>query len=75
MIKTSLYNKIQLQVEEAKEFGLTKLAEQASIIESKDISFAELDNTIDENLWKIASNIINYSNANSVDIVKLFECF
>lgn len=74
-MKKELYNKILLQTEEAKTFGLSKLASniEESISNVKDVSFTDLDNLVEKNLWNIALNLISYNEVESVDILKLEE--
>jgi transposase len=69
-----LYDKLLLQAEEAKEQGMIKLAEailQTIHQDDEDLSYKELNNNIYNDLWKVASKIINYYDANNIDIIKV----
>ena len=81
MIKLNniLYNKMQLQAEEAKEQGLTKLADSVEYAindmpitrQKLEYSFEEMNQKIHKDLWKIATTLISYYNLDSVDIDKI----
>lgn len=72
-----IYNKLILQAEEAKEIGLNKLA--SAILNSVGPSYREedismkLSENVYNNLWKIALDVINYHDLESVDIQKVDE--
>ena len=73
-----IYNKLLAQAEEAKETGLTKLANNIFEAigaypedESAEYSHEELEADISKDLWKAATNFISYYGINSVDVEKL----
>lgn len=79
-LNTTIYNKLVLQAQEAKEVGLTKLADGviSSVgATSRDpdefvtYSSIELHRDIYNNLWKIALDVIKHHDLESVDIQKI----
>lgn len=74
-VNSSLYNKIILQAEEAKQLGMSKLASDALLSigsfpeeEIEDYSHEEMTQDIHSDLWKSASKIFNYYNIKDLDI-------
>lgn len=79
-LSKSVYNKIVLQAEEARELGFTKLANNVlSVVgaapRDEEIIYNEYDLIADADavLWKIAMNVIAYHDLKSVDIQKIEE--
>lgn len=79
-MNSTVYNKLLLQAEEAKEQGMKKLA--TGILSSLTAlpedettlySSAELDQDIYNGLWALAANVIKYYDVDSVDSEKLNE--
>lgn len=77
-LNETIYNKLLLQAEEAKEQGMTKLA--SGILEAigsfpaeefEEYSYNDLKDDVHKDLWKIASKIMYYYNLESVDADKL----
>jgi hypothetical protein len=73
-----MYNKLLLQAEEAKEQGMSKLAN--SILEAigpypaeevEEYTFAELENDFHKGLWKLASQLMVYYGVQSADAEKV----
>jgi hypothetical protein len=78
---TVSYRRLQAQAEEAKELGLTKLANDVFVAigslprdgqELFSFSSAELENEVEKSLWKAAINVIAYHDPNA-DIQKIAE--
>ncbi len=70
-----LYNKILLQAEEAKDKGMIKLANAAvgsltAIPESEKITYSwnEMSDDVHKGLWKLATCVMKYHDAESVNI-------
>ena len=77
-INPVIYKKLLAQAEEAKEQGFTKLSD--GIInaigsypddEKAEYSYAQLQNDIHRDLWKIATRLMYYYDTQSVDALKL----
>lgn len=76
-----VYEKLVLQAQEAKEIGLTKLGETVlsaiGAVSREDevitYSHSELTEDIYHNLWKVALNIAQYYDVDSIDIQKIDE--
>lgn len=73
-----VYNKLVLQAEEAKDQGLTKLAEGISSTLTEDpedspstYSDEQLHDDVYKSLWAAASSVIKYYNVESVDAGKI----
>ncbi len=68
-----LRNKLLLQAEEAQEQGMTKLAGaiESSVAEEDFSSYAEVEEKIHQDLWKIAAHIMGHYDMESVDAKKL----
>jgi hypothetical protein len=73
-----IYRKLMAQAEEAKEQGLTKLAN--SIAEAiaeepeeqlKEYSYAQLQDDVHKQLWKAATLMMKYYDLDSTDVQKL----
>ena len=80
MLKSTIYNKLLLQAEEAKELGLTKLADGItnsigaySDDTPKEYSYSQLEKDVYSDLWKVATKIIDYHDLQSVQAEKLDE--
>lgn len=74
----TIYNKLLLQAEEAKEQGMTKLA--GSILdaigpcpadESEEYSYAKLQEDIHKDMWKIATRLMAYYDVESANVEKI----
>lgn len=81
-INSTVYGKIIIQAQEAKEIGLEKLGERVlSVIspaprdENEKISYShdELTEDFNRKLWKMALDVIAYHDLESVDIQKVDE--
>jgi len=74
-----IYNKLRLQLEEAQDRGMTKLAgaisgaigEESLKENDEQYSYNELQDDIHKDLWAIASRLIRYYDINSVDALKV----
>lgn len=81
MIKLNniVYDKMQLQADEAKEQGMTKLGESVesaindmrTLRKKSEYSHEEMNDNIHKNLWKIAATLVEYYNVDSIDIEKV----
>lgn len=75
----TLYNKIKLQVEEAREFGLDKLAsDYEDLLKSppgddndRSTSYSELENDVEDNVRELVLKIAEYHKVDSVYIENL----
>lgn len=81
-LNSILYNKIILQAEEAREFGMEKLAKGAlnalpksprNDDEDEYYPLSELKDDLYSDLWKMAVKVIDHHDLDSVDISKLDE--
>lgn len=78
-MNTILYNKLLLQAQEAQEQGMNKLANiilKAVNLQSEEnssYSYKELNDDIHNDLWKAATKVMNYYDADSADAVKVNE--
>lgn len=80
-LNNKIYYKMQLQVEEAKEQGMTKLAESVeyaidnlhSTYYKTQFSSEEMNQNVHKNLWKIATTLVAFHNIESVNIEKIDE--
>jgi len=78
-LNNTIYNKMQLQSEEAKEQGLLKLAESVknaigdsyNMDHKLEYSSEDLDKQIHRYLWKIATTLTAFHNLESIDIEKV----
>jgi len=79
-LNATIYHKLLLQAEEAKELNMTKLA--SGILgslgpmpeeELVSYNFNELQEDIYQGLWKLAANVIKYHDLQSVDAGKVHE--
>ena len=79
-LNETVYKKLYAQAEEAKAQGLTKLS--ASIFdaigphandEASEYSYAQLQDDIHRDLWKVATRLLHYYDVESVDAEKLNE--
>jgi hypothetical protein len=77
-LNTIIYNKLKAQAEEAKEIGLVKLADniisaigEDGIENSEEYSYQELQADANQELWKVASNVIKYYDIKSADAEKI----
>ena len=75
---TTIYNKLLLQAEEAKNQNMDKLSDgilsaiaQEPSDEQTSYCYSDLNNDIYCGLWKLSSNIIKYHNLESVDAQKI----
>jgi hypothetical protein len=77
-LNETIYNKLLAQAEEAKEQGMTKLAE--SILEAigsfpadevQEYSYTQLNDDIHRDMWKIASRLMVYYDVTSADAEKV----
>ena len=75
-----IYNKLLIQAHEAKDQGRVKLADaifeaigSESRVESEQYAYSDLQNDIHQDLWKVATRIINYYGLNSADATKIDE--
>jgi len=75
-----LYNKMVLQAEEAHEQGLTDLGDvvletigNEVKVEGQTYSYAELQEDIYKDLWKIAARVMAYHDIESVDVSKMHD--
>jgi biopolymer transport protein ExbB/TolQ len=85
ILKNSVYNKIKLQADEAKEQGMNKLAKavESAIDEKRNLtpftnkkeqaqySFQEMSENVHKDLWKIAATLVAYYDVENVDISKI----
>ena len=79
-LNSTIYDKLILQANEAKEQGLTKIAAGilgavGSVPEDEQVSYAydELKEDLYEGMWKSAANVLKYYDLNSVDAGKLSD--
>jgi hypothetical protein len=79
-MNSTVYNKLLLQAEEAKDQGMKKLATGilSSLTatpedESVKYSSSELDEDIYNGMWALAANVIKYYDVNSVNSEKVNE--
>lgn len=79
-LNSTIYNKLLIQAHEAQNQGRIKLA--SAIFEAigseprselKKYSYSELKINIHQDLWKIATRLINYYDLNSIDALKIDE--
>lgn len=79
-LKTSVYNRLLAQAEEAKERGMHKLA--SAILssvgplpedEKVEYSYAQLEEDVYNGMWKLANHVIKYHNVDMVDAEKVHE--
>lgn len=77
-LNKTIYSKLLLIAEEAKERGMTKLASgiceaigSCPADEVEQYSYAELQNDIHKDIWKIASRLMVYYDLESVNAEKL----
>jgi len=77
-INPIIYQKLLLQAEEAREQGLTKLADRImNVINSEDkdlaeeYSYSQLKEDFHRDLWKLAKRHIVFYDLESVDVLKL----
>jgi hypothetical protein len=77
-LNSTIYNKLVLQAQEAKEQNLTKLADAMSEVLAADpndqrflYSYSELEEDIYGQLWKAAANVFIYHDLDAVQIEKL----
>jgi len=74
-INKTLYNKLLLQAEEAKNHGMVKLAsdvinsiEAFPEEEAKEYSRKEMQDDVSADVWKVATRVFNYYQVKSADI-------
>lgn len=81
-LNNTVYAKILLQTDEAKELGFNKLAERVLSVmgpyardEKEEVTYAftELEADIHNKLWKMAIDVMTYHDVQSVDIQKIDE--
>lgn len=79
-INATIYKKLLAQADEAKEQGFTKLAESIfSAIgahpadEAGEYTYAQLQEDIRQDMWKVATRLMYYYDIQSMDAVKLDE--
>lgn len=77
-LNITIYRKLALQAEEAKEQGLTKLAEDIMYVigsepkeELKEYSYGEFQDDIHRDLWRVATRLVTYYGLESVDVSKV----
>ena len=77
-LNETIYNKLLLQLEEAKAQGLTKLAEgilgavgDSPSQTDETYSYAELSDDIHKDLWKLATKVAYYNDLKSIDVEKV----
>jgi hypothetical protein len=77
-LNSVIYNKLIIQAEEAKAQGMTKLAHNilGSICGSPNdeeiqYSIGDMQDEIQHELWRLASNVLKYYDTKSVDALKL----
>lgn len=77
-LNSTIYNKLLLQAEEAKELEMKKLASgileaigSFSSDEQEEFSYEDLKEEIYKDLWKMSSKFIYYYNLDSLDALKL----
>jgi hypothetical protein len=77
-LNETAYKKLLAQAEEAKEQGMTKLANgileaigPLSADEVQEYSYAQLKDDVHKDMWKIASRFMVYYDLNSVDAEKV----
>jgi len=77
-LNETIYNKLLAQAEEAKEQGKVKLASDifgciGSYAENEETEYssAQLESDLKAELWRAASNIMNYHGIESIDAEKL----
>ncbi len=75
-----IYNKLVLQAKEAKEQGMTKLAEAVenaiwieSTLEQPEYSYEQMENDVHSHLWAAATKLIEYYDLKSANIEKIDE--
>lgn len=79
-VNKKLFNKLSLQAEAAKNFGMEKLAHSVteallsygsySPDDIKEYSHDQMQQDIHSDLWKVATRLLNYYNIESLDIEK-----
>ncbi len=79
-LNETIYRKLYAQAEEAKAKGMTKLASDIfeaigpySNEEKSEYSYAQLQEDIHRDLWKVATRLLHYYDLKSVDAEKLDE--
>lgn len=79
-LNSTIYDKLILQANEAKEQGLTKIAggilgSIGSISEDEQVSYGydELQMDLYEGMWKTATSVLKYYDLNSVDAKRLSD--
>jgi hypothetical protein len=79
-LNQTVYEKLILQAEEAKEQNMTKLANailgsltSTPETESSLYSVADLNRDVYQDLWKVATNVLKYHDLESVDAEKVNE--
>ncbi len=77
-LNPTIYRKLLAQAEEAREQGLTKLADniidaigQEPAHEVGEYSYSQMENDIHCHLWKVASHVMKYYNIGFADVQKL----
>jgi hypothetical protein len=73
-----IYRKLVAQAEEAKEQGMTKLAEgimeaigSEPTEELQEYSYAQLQDDVHRDMWKLATHVMKYYNLEYADVEKL----
>lgn len=79
-LNSIVYNKLLVQASEAKEQGITKLADNIynavgshAEEDKSEYSYGQLNEDIHKEMWKLATNVINYYGLESVSCEKLDE--
>ncbi len=74
-INKKLYDRLVLQAEEAEKLGMNKIASNVletaePFLENESIeySYADLENDISKDIWKMATRLFNYYQINNIDI-------
>jgi hypothetical protein len=77
-LNSTIYNKLLVQAQEAKEQGFTKLASNILEIigdepqeEQSEYSYGELQNDIHKDLWSVATRLMTYYDVDSADAMKI----
>jgi hypothetical protein len=77
-LNSVIYNKLMLQAKEAEAQGLVKLAHNIFGVicgspddEKIQYSIGEMQDEVQQELWKLASNVLKYYDTQSVDALKL----